>query len=115
MQRSDVRHQRKIVYRTSKSISSPRPGKENVSGGDLDLLARCHQISSARAQSKLRTSAKAKARGFGSGSGKKEPSVVGSLMRGRDWRYEVTIGTLEAGEGGGTSWLGIGKNINFGG
>ncbi|GMN42803.1 hypothetical protein TIFTF001_012016 [Ficus carica] len=32
-----------------------------------------------------------------------------------DWRYEVTIGTLEASESGGTSWLGIGQKRNYGG
>ncbi|GMN21810.1 hypothetical protein TIFTF001_048937 [Ficus carica] len=55
---------------------------------------------------------KVEVQGFGLGSGEKEPPVAGSLTGGRDQRYEVAIGTLEAGEGGGTSWLGIGQKRN---
>ncbi|GMN53845.1 hypothetical protein TIFTF001_022990 [Ficus carica] len=54
-------------------------------------------------------------RGFGLGMGEKKPPVAESLTRGRDRRYEVAIGTLEASEGGGTSWIGIGQKRNSGG
>ncbi|GMN37965.1 hypothetical protein TIFTF001_007255 [Ficus carica] len=83
-----------------------------MSGGDLNLIARGHQISSARAQSELRMPTKVEAQGFGLGSGEREPPISRSLTQGRDQRYEVTIGTLEAGDDGGTSWLGVGQKRN---
>ncbi|GMN24245.1 hypothetical protein TIFTF001_045845 [Ficus carica] len=71
--------------------------------------------STAEARLELWTLMKVEARGFGSGSGEREPPVIGSLTRGWDRWYEVKIGTLEAGEGKGTSWLGIGQKRNSGG
>ncbi|GMN30065.1 hypothetical protein TIFTF001_041400 [Ficus carica] len=63
-------------------------------------------LSTAEARLEIRTLTKVEARGFGSGSGKREPPVTGSLTRGWDRWYEVKIGTLEASEGRGMSWLG---------
>ena len=83
-----------------------------MSGGDLDILACGHRISSAQARSKIQTSAKVEAQGFGSGLGKIEPLVSGSLTQGQDQRYEIRIRALEVGKGGGTSWLGLGQKRN---
>ena len=60
-------------------------------------------------------SAKVEVQGFGSGMGEKEPLVAKSLTRGRDRRYEVTNGTLEASEGGDMNWIGTRQKRNSGG